>query len=172
MRKRRESILLLCLVLVFPVVGPGAHASDSSEAAAPTVVMVCEHGAVKSVIAAALFDREAKDRGLDIQAVSRGIAPYERIPDKIIEALENDGFDVSEFVPQKLSKQDVAESKRIVAIATDLARATDGAAHKLEQWDDVPPASVDYEASKAALLSHVESLLAELAADSSGRTQE
>ena len=44
------------------------------------VVFVCEHGSVKSPIAASLFDRTAEKRGLPFRAVSRGVNPEEHVP--------------------------------------------------------------------------------------------
>src|SRR5262249_61970728 len=40
-----------------------------------TVVFVCEHGAAKSVVAAAYFNRLAAERGLSVRAVARGADP-------------------------------------------------------------------------------------------------
>jgi chromate transporter len=45
-----------------------------------TVVFVCEHGSAKSVVAASLFDRMAKERGLPVRAISRGTTPDASVP--------------------------------------------------------------------------------------------
>ena len=44
-----------------------SHAGDDKPAA--TVVFVCEHGAAKSVVAAAHFNRMARERGLAVRAI-------------------------------------------------------------------------------------------------------
>ncbi|MCH9651176.1 MAG: hypothetical protein K0U98_23330 [Deltaproteobacteria bacterium] len=154
---------VLCLGLVLGLYSAsGVAAANSDQATTPSVVMVCEHGTVKSLIAAKLFDQEASQRGLALRAVSRGMHPDEAVPAKIAKALENDGFDISGFDPEKLSKPDVTGSLRVVAIGADLAATGDGAPSPILRWDDVPPASVDYEASKASLLAHIQALLDEL----------
>ena len=50
---------------------PLKAASDSQ-----TVVFVCEHGTVKSVVALAYFRLLARERHLPIRAISRGTAPW------------------------------------------------------------------------------------------------
>ena len=126
------------------------------------VVFVCEHGNVKSLIAASLFDQVAKDRGLPFRAVSRGLNPEPEVPIKIAEALRGDGVDVSSFKPRALTSADVATASRVIAIGVDLSSFLREKQVPSELWSDVPPASVDYAASRAALLRHIGSLLDEL----------
>lgn len=167
MRSKRYHFVL-CLGLILALVGVNrGHAADQptedvSAEEVSTVVMVCEHGTVKSVIAALLFDHEAKQRGLSFRAMSRGITVDDHVPDKIARALEDDGFRVSGFEPQKLSNQDVADATRVIAIGTDLSAFQGDGVPTIQQWDDVPPASVDYGASKASLEAHIHALLDEL----------
>ena len=40
-----------------------------------TVLFVCEHGAAKSVIAAAYFNQLASEKNLDVRAIERGTNP-------------------------------------------------------------------------------------------------
>lgn len=124
-----------------------------------TIVFVCEHGSVKSLIAASLFERAARERGLDVRAVSRGVQPDERVPPKIVTALEHDGFNVAQYVPQALSAEETAAATRVITIGVKLP---EGAAQNFAAWDDVPPASVDYVAARASLQRHIEKLLDEL----------
>jgi arsenate reductase (thioredoxin) len=126
-----------------------------------TVVFVCEHGNVKSVIAAALFNREAAARHLAARAVARGVTPEASVPTTIATALLAEGDDVSAFHPSTLGNAEVQAAQRVVAISVDPA-ALSAAADKLEVWSDVPPASVDYSASRAALQRHIETLLSQL----------
>jgi arsenate reductase len=124
-----------------------------------TIVFVCEHGSVKSLIAASLFERAARERRLDVRAVSRGVHPDERVPPKIVNDLEGDGFDVAQYVPQPLGAEETAAAARVITIGVQLP---EGLARDVEAWDDVPPASVDYAAARAALQRHIDSLLDEL----------
>ena len=72
------------------------------------VVFVCEHGSAKSLVAASLFERMARERGVEARAISRGTAPDASVPPAVVEALRADGFDVAAFRPQALTGADVA----------------------------------------------------------------
>ncbi len=70
----REFPVLCAAGLLLPVAfGQAVKAKVSS--VAPTVLFVCEHGAAKSVIAAAYFDKLAKDQHLPHRAAFRGVNP-------------------------------------------------------------------------------------------------
>ncbi len=132
----------------------------------PKVVFVCEHGNVKSLMAASYFNQLSAERGLPHRAVSRGSAPDSTtVPPKIVEGLRGDGFDVSAFRPVALSESDFVAAERVVAISTSLpAGATPAPGARVEEWQDVPPASLDYRAARESLQAHVRKLVEELAA--------
>jgi arsenate reductase len=74
------------------------------------VVFVCEHGNVKSLIAASLFEQVAKQRGLPSRAVSLGISPEAKVPPSIVDALRKDGIDTASYKPQPLTSKDESVS--------------------------------------------------------------
>jgi arsenate reductase (thioredoxin) len=166
MVSRCASLLLLGAVVVgCGSPSTGAVAARAGEGRDATVLFVCEHGNVKSLMAASYFNRLSRERGLHAHATSRGAAPDSTtVPPAIAEALRAEGFDVSEFHPAKVSAGDVAEAARVVTIGVELPPGADaGAATPRERWDDVPPASVDYARSRDALLAHIRALAAEVA---------
>jgi len=128
------------------------------------VVFVCEHGNVKSLIAASLFDQVAVERELPFRAVSRGLSPESGVPPKIADALKSDGVDIEGFEAKPLSARDVENASRVIAIGVDLSPLVRDGQVSTELWSDVPPASVDYRASRAVLLRHIDALLDELQA--------
>lgn len=124
------------------------------------VLFVCEHGNVKSLMAASYFNQLAASRGLRLRAISRGSAPDSTtVPAPIVAGLRMDGIDVGDFRPAAVSKADVAASARVVAISTALRSDLDAPAANVERWDDVPAASVNYAAARNSLKEHVEQLL-------------
>src|SRR5258705_12607867 len=60
----------------------------------PAVVFVCEHGAAKSVIATAYFNKLAAERGLPFRATFRGTAPQEELSVRAVEGLKADGLSI------------------------------------------------------------------------------
>ena len=140
-------------------------AAPAPKAGVPqSVLLVCEHGNVKSLIAASLFNRMASSRGLPFRAEARGLNPDAGIPAPIAAALGAEGIDVSHFEPRALSHEDAVNASRVVAIGIDLSSFAADAQAPIQLWSDVPPASVDYASSRAALLRHLEALLQELQA--------
>jgi DNA-binding beta-propeller fold protein YncE len=135
----------------------------ASPSATSSVLMVCEHGNVKSLMAASYFNQLAKARHLPFHAISRGTAPNSTtVPAAIVDGLKNDGFDVSDFHPTAIAASDVASADRVILINADLPSGISGATTKTETWTDVPPASVDYGAAREALKAHIRALLDQL----------
>lgn len=132
------------------------------------VLFVCEHGNVKSLMAASYFNQLAAKRGVHLRAISRGSAPdATTVPAPIASGLRADGVEVGDFHPAAVSASDLATSVRIVAISTPLPQGLDPPAAKTEHWDDVPAASLNYAAARASLQAHVEQLLERMSRDAS-----
>jgi protein-tyrosine-phosphatase len=129
------------------------------------VLFVCEHGNVKSLMAASYFNQLAHELQLPFHAVARGTAPDSTtVPQVIVQELRRDGFDVSSFHPSKVTISDVSASVRVISIGTMLPAEAQGEVNfTIEQWNDVPPASVDYASTRDSLKSHVRILVEQLA---------
>jgi arsenate reductase len=130
----------------------------------PQVLFVCEHGNVKSVMAASYFNDEAKARGLHAHATSRASASDPGpVPAPIAEGLRRDGYDVSRLEPRQVAESDVVASRRVVLINTDLPGTVPVGNVVTERWNDVPAASADFAAARDMLREHVRALVEELA---------
>jgi arsenate reductase (thioredoxin) len=137
--------------------------SEPSTPREEQVVFVCEHGNVKSLMAASYFNEMATARGLNVQAISRGSAPNSTtVPTAIAEGLRRDGFDVLKFEPRGIIESDVVLSKRIVLINTEMPVAVPSGSVPVERWSDVPAANADFAAAREALREHVRELVEEL----------
>ena len=73
------------------VTAPAGARSTTPGTAAEIVVSVCEHGSAKSLVAASLFARMAKEQGVAARAISRGTAPDPSVPEVVVQALRGDG---------------------------------------------------------------------------------
>ncbi len=124
------------------------------------IVFVCEHGAAKSVIAAAYFNKLAGETGLELQASARGTDPDHKLSAQAVAGLRTDGLTPTESLPQKLSMEDVESAQRIVS----LCKLPETYQQKsiVEQWDDLPPVSDNYEKARDAILERLESLMKKL----------
>ena len=122
-----------------------------------TVVFVCEHGAAKSVIATAYFNKIAAERGLKAHATYRGVNPQADLSVSAMKGLKDDGLIVDEHKPALISQSDVDAASVIFAIGCTLpSNAT--ASGKAGSWDDVPD-DRGYGPTRDAIKRHVEELV-------------
>jgi protein-tyrosine-phosphatase len=131
-----------------------------SVASQPAVVFVCEHGAAKSVIATAYFNKLAAERGLPYRASFRGTSPQDELSVRTVAGLRADGVGVPSGKPAAISDADVAASTYIFAIGCtlpDKARQSG----KASDWSDVPD-DLGYGPMRDAIVRHVTALLDQL----------
>jgi arsenate reductase len=125
----------------------------------PIILFVCEHGAAKSVLAAAYFNRLAEEQGLEIRAMARGTNPYLEISEQIIRGLSQDGLAPTEPAPRKLSLEDT-RTAYLVSFCELSAEYTQGAI--VEQWDGIPAVSENYEWARDAIVERLHQLVSKL----------
>jgi arsenate reductase len=130
---------------------------------ARTILFVCPHNAAKSVLAAAYFDRLARDRGLDYRAASAGTSPDAVPSSAVVAMLREEGIDVAGYQPRRVTAEDLTSAHRVISLGCDLD-GLEGDAARVDRWDDVPPASQDLVASRAAIKRHLDALVDELVA--------
>ena len=141
-----------------------AQTNASKAEVTPTIVFVCEHGSAKSVVAAAHFNRLARERGLPYRAVSRGIKPDDAIAQGVRTGLALDGIDVTAWQPQAVTDKDLGQAAKVVSLATDLPTTKPFVKSKLVEWNDIPSVRKDYTAARSAIVERVMKLVESLAA--------
>jgi protein-tyrosine-phosphatase len=127
-----------------------------------TVLFVCLHGAAKSVLAAADFERLARERGLDARAESAGTEPDAEIAPRVLAELRAEGVDLHGRHPRRVTRADVERAWRVVAFACDLGELA-AAGPRVEQWE-VPAVGEDFGKARAAIDARLARLLDELSA--------
>jgi arsenate reductase len=156
----RVRVVLTALILSVAVVAKGgAQATDAADRA--RIVFVCEHGAAKSVIAAAYFNKLAAERGLRERATYRGVSPQTELSVAALKGLRDDGVTVPTAKPAAIADDDVGGATHIFAIGCSLP-AHAASSGKAETWTDVPELSDGYAACRDAIKRHVERLIDQL----------
>jgi protein-tyrosine-phosphatase len=130
---------------------------------ARTILFLCPHNAAKSVLAAAYFEQLARERGLDYRAASAGTSPDAAPSPAVVAMLREEGIDVAGHRPRRLTTADLTNAYRVISLGCDLDDL-DGGNSRVDRWDDVPPASQDLGASRAAIKHHLGELVDELEA--------
>ncbi|MGH9856154.1 MAG: hypothetical protein ACREBD_40495 [Blastocatellia bacterium] len=157
---------VICLTMwVATLMFTGAASAQSQDAGkkverTPVVVFVCEHGAAKSIVAAAHFNKLAGERGLNLRAIARGTNPDKEIAPRAALGLQTDGLTSSESAPKKVSKADLVGAKRVITFCL-LPDGYPGEV-KVESWDGVPPMNEDYGKAREWLVGRINRLLEEL----------
>ncbi|MBL8135863.1 MAG: hypothetical protein JNL48_04515 [Acidobacteria bacterium] len=129
----------------------------AGNAPSPQVVFVCEHGAAKSLIATAYFNKLAAERGLAARATFRGVDPQDALSVRAVAGLKADGFDIPAERPTAIAAADVGAATHIFAIGCVLPA---GAAQsgKASSWNDVPD-DQGYGPMRDAIVRHVRALV-------------
>lgn len=123
----------------------------------PTIVFVCEHGAAKSVIGAAYFNRIAAQVGSEVRAIARGTHPDRELSPSAVKGLTQDGLPIIESAPQKLTPADIQLAQRVITFC-DLPKEVQSGAI-IDRWDDIPAVSENYEKARDAILKRIRFML-------------
>jgi protein-tyrosine-phosphatase len=124
------------------------------------VVFVCEHGAAKSIIAAAYFNKLARDRNIHLIALARGTHPVPELSSEAVSGLLADGLTPTESAPIPLNIEDLEYAHRIFGFCPLPEEYRQKAS--TEYWDGIPPVSEDYARARDTIVAHLEELLKRL----------
>lgn len=164
----RQCLIAILAALLVPAASFGQGVKDGAAAEkTPTILFVCEHGAAKSVIAAAHFDKLAKQRGLKYRAISRGTNPDPALAPATVKGPQGDGISTQGWKPTLVTKKEMDAAAGIVTLGCALPEK-DAVAGKLTEWNDVPSPSHNYQAARDDIVKRVQSLVDDLAEQERG----
>ena len=123
-----------------------------------TILFVCLHGAAKSVLAAADFNRLARERGVAAPAPFAAARAHPAIAPRVAAELLKDGVDLRDERPRRVTREDVAAASRVVTFGCELGDLVLPGV-PVEDWD-VPAVSEDFAAARAAIGARLTRLLA------------
>ena len=124
------------------------------------IIFVCEHGAAKSILAAAHFNRMAEEQGLEIRAIARGTNPDLEISEPTLQGLSKDGLAATEPAPTKLSLEDTRRAQFLVSFCELPEEYTQGVI--VEQWDEIPSVSENYDQARDAIVERLKQLVSRI----------
>lgn len=158
--------IIVCLAVLIVSLSFNSSANtqgknDKKESSqAPVIVFVCEHGAAKSIVAAAHFNKLAEEQHLAVRAIARGTNPDKEIALKAVQGLQADGLVSAESAPTKISQADLVGARRVITFCVlpdDYAGSV-----RVEHWDDDLPVSEDYGKARTKMVERIRRLLEEL----------
>jgi protein-tyrosine-phosphatase len=142
----------------------GASSNSAPREAAKQVLFLCPHGAAKSVLASAYFQRLAKERGLNVRVDSAGTDPDPEVGKAVAAHLAKTGYALPIDKPRRATASDVEQADVVVSLGCDLAGLPQPRG-KLLKWDDVPGPSENFPGADEAIRKHVEELVEQLLRD-------
>src|SRR5262245_26370699 len=159
-----RSLLCRAAILLAILVAPSSAPRADEAAGEKTIVFVCLHGVVNSQMAAAYFNKVAKERGLPFTAVSRGIDLYRSIPVRIQDGLALDGLEPAN-APLALTPEEAGRARQVLAFDTIPAEQRGHA--NVTYWSGVPIGIDNYETTRDEIVRRVDAMIPALAKEAS-----
>ena len=161
---RTNRILVVTVIVAGATAAAGLQALKRGRSALlkrPTVLFMCPHGAAKSVLASAYFERLAKERGLNVRVESAGTDPDAAVAPVVAAHLKRQGYPAPKSNPRTVTPKDFESADVVISIGCDLLGLPEPRG-KLARWDEVPPLSEDFARADEAIRQRVIELIEEL----------
>lgn len=85
-----------------------------------TVAFVCSGNAGRSQMATAFAERERDRRGLDVELLTGGTDPADRIHREVIDVMDEKGIDVRDREPRAITSSDVESATHVVTMGCSI----------------------------------------------------
>jgi arsenate reductase (thioredoxin) len=156
MNRFSNAIVAASLVLAASTV-----AGQEPPASKAKVVFVCEHGAAKSVMAAAEFQRLATERGLSFWVLARGTNIDPELAASIVKGLRADGLAPTVDKPIKLDAKEIAGAAKVISFGPELSSVLPKGMQALD-WSATPSPGKDYEVARDYIRREIANLISDL----------
>ncbi|MEM1268824.1 MAG: hypothetical protein AAGI08_02140 [Bacteroidota bacterium] len=121
------------------------------------VVFVCQFGYAKSLVSSHHFEVMVQERGLPVRVVARGMTPADQVPQPLVEALRQDGFEVSGYAPQVVSQAELAEADYVISFEDERPDTPAGVTEL--NWTDISMLDENYERARDEIIGRLVQLL-------------
>ena len=147
------------LVALLLALGDGTSQAQTARPA-PTVLFMCPHGAAKSLMASAYFQKLAKERGLNVRVDSAGTEPDAQLSKGVVAHLEKNGYAIPIEKPRAATAADMRAADIVISMGCDLGKLPPPRG-VVKNWT-VPDFSADFNAAEEAIRQQVTQLVEEL----------
>jgi arsenate reductase len=138
-----------------------SQGSATKAAKPPTILFMCPHGAAKSVLASAYFQRLATERGLNVRVESAGTEPDAEVAPIVANHLAKNGYPIPVVKPRQVTASDLETADVVISMGCDL-KGLPAPRGTLLRWDDVPGPSEDFTGADEKIRKRVIELVDEL----------
>jgi arsenate reductase (thioredoxin) len=148
---------VILLAVSLAIGGVSAQAPPSQ-----TVLFMCPHGAAKSLMASAYFQKLAKERGLNVRVDSAGTEPDPQLSKGVVAHLQKNGYAIPIDKPRAATAADMAGADVVISMGCDLSKLPVPKG-TLQKWD-VPDFSADFNVAEQTIRERVARLVDDLLA--------
>jgi arsenate reductase len=152
---------MIAMLALVSVLG-GVEPQTANPAQGPLVLFMCPHGAAKSLMASAYFQKMAKERGLNIRVDSAGTEPDPELSKGVVAHLQKNGYTLPIAKPRAATARDMQSADIVISIGCDLSTLSPPAG-KVRDWT-VPDFSADFGRAEQSIREQVTRLVDELVA--------
>jgi protein-tyrosine-phosphatase len=109
------------------------------------IAFVCVRNAGRSQMSAAFAERERERRGLDVEVLTGGTRPADRVHDEAIDAMADLGIDLSGREPREISREELRSCDYVATMGCSTLDLGDAEGVDVRDWalDDPDGASPD-----------------------------
>jgi arsenate reductase (thioredoxin) len=125
------------------------------------ILFVCEHGAARSTIASAYFNKISDSLKLNYKSIYRGTDPEATLTAGTQKGLMNDNFKIDNWKPELVTENDVKDSYKLITFDCSVPNLNNSKIIT-EQWNGIPAISKDYVIARNAILEKVKELITKL----------
>lgn len=123
---------------------------------------MCPHGAAKSLMASAYFQKAAKERGLNVRVDSAGTEPDPQLSKGVVAHLQKNGYAIPIAKPRAATEADMKDADIVISIGCDLSKLP-APRGTVKNWN-VPDFSANFDVAEQAIRDEVIRLVDELVA--------
>lgn len=106
-------------LLIFLLISLGGFITWRYLFKSKTVLFLCVHNTFRSQIAEAYFNKFAKEKGVNWRAKSAGFLKAEKINEKAVILMREEGIDISDKKPKLMTKEMIDRADKIVVVCQE-----------------------------------------------------
>jgi arsenate reductase (thioredoxin) len=154
---RRDFIGSVCILAAGLNMAPNILSAKTMQPR--KILFVCQYGTAKSVIAREFFRKRAKHRGIDVQAISRGLTIEDHITAKLRKNLAADHIDPNIEPIRSMAQEDWQSADIVIAFNPLPTSVTHG---DVRDWTDLPSVNDKYKKARSIMKRRIDRLLDEI----------
>lgn len=110
------------MLVTLMLAAAGADTQVPAPARTPTVLFMCPHGAAKSLMASAYFQKLARERGLNVRVDSAGTDPDPQLSNGVVAHLQKNGYAIPIDKPRSATAADMSGADIVISMGCDLSK--------------------------------------------------